>query len=170
MPSSYVDNVPPIVHLIIGTAPKRVVDVGCGWGLYGLACRQWLPELEFLAGVDVEEGRLATQDAIYDVVLIGDARHHDNRWWSDVNADLALLIDVIEHMPKADGFDLLDRILAGGGQAIVSTPKVWTEQHDDHNPFETHVELWQWSDLFNRYRVTADASTIDSIIYRLAKP
>jgi hypothetical protein len=162
MPSSYLDSVTPIMHAVINANPATVVDVGPGWGKYGLMCREYLPDLQVLDAVEVKEGRCPTQDSIYDFVFVTDARTF--RGWK---YDFALLIDVIEHMSKADGHALLRAMLGSGAKVLVSTPKVFAEQHDEHNPYEEHICLWSWQD-FENYRVTVDASTIDSIIYVLS--
>lgn len=164
MPSSFVDSFPPIVKLIIGLEPRRVLDIGPGWGKYGLACREYLPDIEFLAGVEVPQGRLSTQDAIYDHVFIGDVRDQDQAMFAGY--DLVLLIDVIEHMTLWDGHQLLHSIQKAGCRILVATPKVFVDQHDDSNPYETHVSLWNWEE-FAAHGIKADESTIDSIIYLL---
>lgn len=164
MPSSFVDSFAPIVHMLIQIQPRKVLDIGPGWGKYGLACREYLPDLEFLAGIDVPQGRLSTQDAIYDHVFVGDVRDAPDKFYSGY--DVALLVDVIEHMTLGEGHQLLDTIQTAGCQVLVSTPKVFVEQHDDRNPYEEHKSLWGWED-FVPHGVDADVSTIDSIIYLL---
>lgn len=167
MPSSYVDSFAPIVKLLVERAYQNVIDIGPGWGKYGLACREYLPDLQTLHAVEVKEGRLPTQDAIYDWVYTGDTRDsaYTRSFWA--RWELALLIDVIEHVTIDEGHELLAKILGAGTAVLVATPKIFIEQHDDNNPFETHVSLWAWED-FSRYRIRVDASTPDAIIYLLA--
>jgi hypothetical protein len=164
MPSSFVDSFPAIVKLLIDLEPQRVLDIGPGWGKYGLACREYLPDIEFLAGIEVPQGRLSTQDAIYDHVFIGDVRDASENLFEGY--DVALLIDIIEHMTLDEGHQLLDAIQNAGCAVLVSTPKVFMEQHDESNPYETHISLWGWED-FAQHGVKADVSTIDSVIYLL---
>lgn len=170
MPSSFVDSVPPIMKYIIDLAPARIVDVGPGWGKYGLMCREYLPELVQLDAVEVSEGRLPTQDEIYNQVFVGDVRERSANFWDGY--DLVLIIDVIEHMEKEAGLQLLSDILNAGASVLVSTPKQWMEQHDERNPYEAHVSHWKWNDFRpeadNPYHVV-DLSTIDSIIYVLCQ-
>lgn len=163
MPSSFVDSVAPIMHTIIESAPASVIDVGPGWGKYGLMCREYLPKLRWLDAVEVNEGRCPTQDEIYDYVFEIDARLF--RGWSTY--DLVLLIDVIEHMSKRDGHALLQAMLRVGTSVLVSTPKLFVKQHDEDNPYEEHICLWTWQEFNDHYWVKADASTVDSIIYLL---
>jgi hypothetical protein len=169
MPSSYADSFAPIVHTLIGLDPKSVLDVGPGWGKYGLACREYLPALERLMAVEVPEGRLCTQDTIYDQVYTGDVRLFGNsEFWR--RFDLVLLIDVIEHMPLDEGKALLSGIARAGVQALVSTPRVFFEQHVPGNPHEAHLCVWGAGDFAElRLPVLRDASTRDSFIYALDK-
>lgn len=162
MPSSFVDSVPNIIHGIIEYGPRKIVDVGPGWGKYGLMCREYLGDLDWLDAVEVPPGRYPTQDAIYDHIFECDARTFAG--WSAY--DLVLLIDVIEHMSKADGHVMLERMRLCGAAVLLSTPKVFIEQHDPHNPFEDHQCLWEWPD-FDGYTVMKDLSTVDAIIYLL---
>lgn len=169
MPSSFVDSVPPIVQLMIDEDPQSICDVGPGWGKYGLMAREYLPDLERIDAVEVWQGRLrprvaAMQDEIYDHVQVNDARNLDPEFWRGYQ--LILMIDVIEHMSKEQGKNLVNSMLEAGCDVIVSTPKVWVEQHDDLNPHEEHVSHWDWQD-FPPPR--ADRSTIDSLIFQLAR-
>jgi hypothetical protein len=166
MPSSFVDSVAPIVKLLVDIDPQSVVDVGPGWGKYGLMCREYLPKLEIVDAVEVTQGRLPTQDVIYDNVFECDARTVAPAFWGTY--DVALIIDVIEHMSLEEGRLLIRSMADQGCRALVSTPKVWMEQHDENNPFETHVSLWTWKEfLRGKYEIQEDVSTIDSIIYLL---
>lgn len=164
MPSSYADSFAPIVHSLIARAPRRVLDIGPGWGKYGLACREYLPGLELLDAVEVPQGRIGTQESIYDTVFVGDAALAPERFFAFY--DLVLIIDVIEHFALEVGHQLLGRIQRAGANALVSTPKAWIEQHDEHNPHETHLSLWSWEE-FAAHGIDHDISTGDAIIYIL---
>jgi len=165
MPSSFAASYPPIIEVLLTIAPQRVIDIGPGWGKYGLACREYLPGLQTLHAIEVPPGRLEVQDAIYDHVYTGDARLFTSpNFWA--RFDLVLLIDVIEHMSLAEGHRLVDLMQHSGCRVLVSTPKVFESQHDDHNPYEEHVSLWSGQD-FGQHGIEADASTIDSVIYVL---
>lgn len=168
MPSSFVDSVSPIVHMLIAEQPKTVLDVGPGWGKYGLMCREYLPDLERLDAVEVEEGLMLIQECIYDQMFVSDVRKLTSTFWAgEGRYDVVLLIDVIEHMGIEEGRQLLRDITRNGTKVLVSTPKIFEEQHDPNNPYETHVSHWTWK-RFREFRIVADGSTIDSLIYLLA--
>lgn len=166
MPSSFVDSVPAVMKLAIEVNPRRVVDVGPGWGKYGLMCREYLPRLEELAAVEVHptDAAFPVLQAVYDGVLIQDARKVEPEFWAGYQ--VALLIDMIEHMTIDEGHELLYAIQEGGCVPIVSTPKVFVHQHDADNPYEEHVSVWAWDD-FTTHGIVTDASTIDSVVFRL---
>lgn len=169
MPSSFVDSVPPIIQLLIEENPESICDVGPGWGKYGLMAREYLPDLKRIDAVEVWQGRrrprvAVMQDEIYDHVQVNDARNLDPEFWEGYQ--LILMIDIIEHMSKEQGKNLVNSMLEAGCDVIVSTPKIWMEQHDDLNPHEEHVSHWDWQD-FPPPR--ADRSTIDSLIFQLAR-
>lgn len=163
MPSSFIDSVPSIVKLIIEVSPDRVVDIGPGWGKYGLMIREYCKST-IVDCVEVEEGRLFTQDIIYDNIISNDVRKVDSDIWSKY--DLVLMIDVIEHMSISEGQRLVEEILFQGASIIVSTPKIWEAQEDKKNPYEKHISLWDWT-MFPH--PAKDSSTIDSLIF-LLKP
>lgn len=178
MPSSFVDSVPPIIKLLVELEPRHVLDVGPGWGKYGLMCREYLPTLLSLTALEVPEGRYLPgsqgrvlslagylQEAIYDHVVIEDVRSCVGGVFSDF--DLVLMIDIIEHMTLCDGHQVLDAMQGAGCRVLVSTPKIFMAQEDPDNPYETHRSLWSSED-FVHHRIAKDVSTIDSIIYLLA--
>lgn len=168
MPSSFVDSVPSIIKRIIDLNPKSVVDIGPGWGKYGLMCREYLPGLGRIDAVEVTQGRMPLQDHIYNHIVVNDVRNVDPALWSAY--DLVLMIDVIEHMPKIDGQRILGDIINHGASVLVSTPKIFEEQSDPHNPFETHVSLYSWEDFWHpgmADHTNIDDSTIDSVIMTL---
>lgn len=168
MPSSFVDSVSPIIKTIIDLSPQKVIDIGPGWGKYGLMCCEYLSELETLDAVEVLQGRKSLQDHIYDKVFTTDVRFLPNDFWEPY--DLVLMVDVIEHMEKEEGQILLKNIVNCFTSVLVSTPKKFEEQHDPSNPYETHVSHWEWDDfwypgMMDHYKI--DSSTIDSTIYTL---
>ena len=165
MPSSFVDSFAPIVKLLVDVAPTRVIDVGPGWSKYGLACREYLPDLRRLHAIEVKEGRRPVQDAVYDGVYTGNVLDFRSaQFWR--RWDLVLLVDVIEHLTKRDGHRVLDCMQNAGPAVLVATPKQWIEQYDDNNPYEEHVSHWTGAD-FACHGIVADVSTIDAIIYLL---
>jgi hypothetical protein len=133
-------------------------------------CREYLPDLERLVAVEAYcragSSLERAQRMIYDEIAYSDVRALPSGWWDQVAPDLTLIIDVIEHLSHSEGHDLIDRVTQAGSRVLVSTPKVFMEQHDDENPFEDHVSHWTWED-FARHGIAQDVSTVDAIIMLL---
>lgn len=148
MPSSNLLVAPTVLHLIwqvrLPDRPLRILDIGPGWGKYATLTREYVEPGAELSAVEawgpyIAEHRL---DQLYDQVVeadILDAFHPgpvaDLVDWADV----VLLIDVIEHIPKPDALALLDRI---PGTVIISTPRDFFDNGPDLPPTEEHVSHW----------------------------
>src|SRR5947207_3113229 len=114
MPTSYPRSISPILEIVLQLRPDSVLDIGTGSGKYGVLLREYLDQ--WLAGSLQRRARIdgieahpayvgALHRAVYDEVLVGDAveivRGLDRRY------DLALLVDVFEHLEPARGQRLL---------------------------------------------------------------
>jgi len=65
--------------------------------------------------------------------------------------DVAILADVIEHIPKEKGTELLAKLEKKATYLLISTPvSFFTGQHDDSTPGASHVSFWDRAD-FSRY-------------------
>ena len=164
MPSSNLAVAPAVLHLIWERRPEgrplQLVDVGPGWGKYGLLVREYVDPSAHLAAVEawapyVERHPLR---AIYDQVLTVDVLEalnlHARRGDPDTHAaatarsalqlaDVVLLADVIEHLPKPQALDLLDLI---PGWAVISTPRDYFHNGEGLPPTEDHVSHWTLAD------------------------
>ncbi|MCU0611673.1 MAG: class I SAM-dependent methyltransferase [Candidatus Eisenbacteria bacterium] len=157
MPSSDFNQIGPIVELIVLTNPQSVLDVGCGFGKFGVLAREYLELWDGRGRYGDRTRRIDAVEAfepyitplhrfIYDEILIGDAGgiipgiEHAY--------DLALLIDVIEHQDRDAGHALILACLAKCRNVLVATPKFPGEQGSLFgNPAETHRSSWQQADL-----------------------
>jgi len=162
MCSSAPEKIPLVMAEAVRLAPASVLDVGMGFGKYGLLLREYAdiglrtdePAHERgrwrlrLTGVEVfAPFVLAHQRAIYDDILVGDIREllRVGRVWPH---DLALMVEVLEHMPKADGFDVLRRLSALSRAVLVTTPNGFQPMPELlGNPFQEHVSGWLADDL-----------------------
>jgi predicted TPR repeat methyltransferase len=97
-----------MMRFILQQNPKRIVDVGCGFGKFGLLCREYLECLKngvFLSKdwkvhlTAVEVFPAYVQDhhrAIYDDIIFADV---SNPNFLFPKADLVIFGDVLEHIP-----------------------------------------------------------------------
>jgi 2-polyprenyl-3-methyl-5-hydroxy-6-metoxy-1,4-benzoquinol methylase len=153
MPTSKLELIQPIIHIIwqyregIGR-PIRVLDVGPGWGKYGLLIREAADPDAIIDAIEPHPVWPAL-NGIYRQIWSDDARFmpsgqqdDDDEWRGFASYDLILLIDVIEHFSLRDGYDLLARIPT---TMILSTPATLFStpaQSPELPPWEQHRSLW----------------------------
>lgn len=173
MPSSNLLTAPRVVHLVWEVQqrtgrPLRVLDVGPGWGKYERLLREYVePEL-YIAAVEawapyVERHTLADR---YDLVIIGDALDQPDGVLAAV--DLVLMVDVIEHMPKAEALAFLDRV---PGWVVICTPRDHFDNPPELPPTEAHVSHWTPGDFSGMARLDTisypELSSLGALIVRL---
>ena len=106
------------MDLIISVKPFSVLDVGSGFGKYGVLCREYLElwdgreEYKFLRridGVEVFENYITPlHKYIYNNIYTENIINLVNNL--DYSYDLVLLIDVLEHFSKEEGLLLLNKL------------------------------------------------------------
>ncbi|HEY2805629.1 MAG TPA: methyltransferase domain-containing protein [Gemmatimonadales bacterium] len=155
MPTSAPQNITTVISILTQLAPRRVLDIGCGFGKYGVLAREYL---------DVWHGRLDKRD--WTTELIGIEAHapyrnpihdfvYDKVHYTEAQAalpslgsfDAALMLDVIEHFEKPAARELVRDCLARSRALIISTPSAFYPQaaHFD-NRHEEHHSLWTRDD------------------------
>ena len=156
MPSSQYYHISKIMEIIIALKPNSVLDVGSGYGKYGVLCREYLDlwngeqKYEFnkrIDGVEVFNDYITPlHEYIYNNLYnkdIGELHHN-----LVFEYDLVLLIDVIEHFKKDKGLELLNGLLNKNKGLLISTPLNPSPQEDAFgNIFETHRSVWSIRDL-----------------------
>ena len=151
MPTSKLSAALPVIlalqQAVAGKGSFSMLDVGPGHGKYGLLAREYLHGLERLDAIEAESRYLTpVLWEVYDTVQLGDVRDAPD---SLLDAyDVILMADVIEHLEKQDGRELLERISC---PVVITTPSVWFQNPEADNgwPTERHRSLWGPSD-FNR--------------------
>ena len=131
--TSFSSNIPVILDIIAKVNPKSVLDIGSGFGKFGLLTRELLlsikaektgeiyPEDDLEIDSVEEADYFITNpihDKIYNDVFPCDVFGFPVRFIE--NYDLVLLIDVIEHWEKQKAIDWLNSINAN---ILISTPK-----------------------------------------------
>jgi hypothetical protein len=157
MPSSQHYHISKILNMIIHINPMSVLDIGTGFGKYGVLCREYL-ELwdgrhnysQFLRRIDGVEvfGDYITplHKFVYNNIYVNDIIEVLDK--IEYRYDLVLLIDVLEHFEKDQGENLLRKILYMSDGMLISTPKNPSKQKDAfNNVYETHRSKWTKSDL-----------------------
>lgn len=149
MPIGSYSAIPVVATEMIYRQPKTILDLGLGFGMLGVAARQWIdlgvmPWKTFLAGVEIWPEYRNPLWEVYDVIYVRSIQEHLQL--DQQRYDMVLLGDVIEHFEECEANELLhrlDRLVSPGGCSIVITPAVEMEQGPAHgNPYETHRSVW----------------------------
>lgn len=168
MPTSRWDLVGEIVNLVHTVPHANILDVGPGYGKYGLACRELLNEKpERIDAVEktveyIDIHRLVCQ---YDLVMDGDVCDLPDQVLAAYQ--VVIMVDVIEHIPFVDAYAVLARI---PGRVVISTPVAWCQTDPGLPPAETHVSHWterQWADLANHRQIEICYMSLGAWIVRL---
>jgi len=140
--------IPHVLDVVVNEKPKTVLDVGAGYGKYGILVREYA-ETDRVDGLDIGPPRYPAYDHFY----VGDVREVDRVLPPDApRYDLALFLEVIEHLDKADGLAVLEMLTRRAKRVLVSTPLGFRRQEIDGLPYETHRSGWYPWD-FRRFRV-----------------
>lgn len=136
MPYSVDDGKDEIRHVVNQFCGNRVLDLGCGYGVYG----RMIDRACYKVGVDVVDyrKRFGLMD-VYDKVYIHDIR--DIHFLRRIGAyDLAILGDVLEHMSPEEARHVLDQVKRMAKVIIVALPYTWVQKDWHGNKWEDHIQ------------------------------
>lgn len=150
----------------ISPAPRTILDVGCGFGKYGVLLKEYLdPTPEIVDGVEAWEPYVINHNlkGIYNHLYLDDVTNLDKKTLDKY--DLVNMGDVIEHIEKEKALDLLTRI---SGWVIIATP--FDHFHTDEGlpPTEAHVSHWTKEDFRNTGRLDRYEVSYGSHVVRLS--
>ena len=158
---SYKENIPIILGAVEELNPKSVLDVGAGFGKYGLLIReQYLStkaETSELSPSDeividaIEDTKYMLQSrgmkAVYNSVIEESMfTVLTEPFLQEHQYDLLLLIDVIEHHSKDKIIALIETVVKYSG-LLISTPKHTVMYEEKYYGDERHhMSQWEMSD------------------------
>jgi len=162
MPISSVDNIPLILNKVRRLNKvkqfKSILDVGIGFGRYGMLLRECL-DIRFnrynkeewqtiIHGIDVYTNYInPIHKYIYDDITIGNIIQLSIGLY-----DIILLIDVLEHMKEEQGSRVIKKLNENSTQLFIcSFPTKLVEGANSEwaNPAEQHLSLWTEKKLSN---------------------
>lgn len=160
---------------VVRMQPRTVLDVGVGYGKWGFLIREsldWLADRHDpahwqtrITGLEAFEGYSSPMyNWVYDEIV-----YRDIASWARncPSYDLVMMGDVIEHMTKQEGLDLLDVLLEKSRNVIIATPVDFFTQDILNNPWEEHKSLWSIAD-FGRWTFDYDVAGHTSVVVALA--
>jgi len=174
--TSFAENIKPILEAVIEINPKRVLDIGAGFGKYGVLIREALMSNragkgDLIPVDDIFIECMETSRYFYDRRMLHDIYNNciltDARTFTFLDGDkwdIVLLIDVVEHMSKEDGIALIKKFKDNGSKVLISTPKdVYFYKEDYYGKdCPKHVSQWNRED-FGEFIL--DKSTEQSHIF-----
>jgi hypothetical protein len=148
-------NLPFVARELQRLNPQSILEIGVGFGKWGVVAREYLEAWQGrfrreewrvrIEGVEIFEGyRNPVWAAAYDQIHIGDATEILKTLGQ---FDVGLICDVIEHIEKPAGRDLINRLLAHCQTLILTTPLSFYAQEEEHgNTSQKHLCLWRPED------------------------
>jgi hypothetical protein len=150
MPTSHYLQISKIIEVISLLRPQSILDVGIGYGKYGILSREYLePWTDHpltrsirIDGIEAFPAYVGPgQRYYYDQIYFGNAL--------DVlptidSYDLILLIDVLEHFSYGDGLRLLELCASKSRHVLIATPfDIDIQEAVFGNEFERHRFQWK---------------------------
>lgn len=159
MPVSTSVHITHCLRYIITLRPRSILDIGCGFGMWGFLSRMYLDVAEErvqpetwrtrIDGIELFEPYIQShQRALYSSIRIGDIRALAglvDRY------DLIIAGDVIEHLDKPDGERVIEQLYDKADKALlVNIPlgEGWEHPERHGNPGELHRSQWYIEDFY----------------------
>lgn len=157
MGTSNWQNISYNIDLVKRLDPKSVLDIGVGFGRWGILFREFLEiwgERNYsgewkrrIDGVEAFPGYIKEyHNFFYNNIYTEEALSFMKRL--DVNYDLINCGDVIEHFNKSDGKELINLALEKGKYVLINIPigDNWEQEAINDNEYEIHRSSWSLSD------------------------
>jgi SAM-dependent methyltransferase len=162
MGTSNWQNISYYIELTRKLNPKSILDIGVGFGRWGILFREFLEIWENgkydgkwerkIDGVEIHEPYIKDYHKyFYDNIFIGNALDYLNE--TENCYDLINCGDVIEHFTKKEGEELIKLCLTKGRYVLITIPigKSWEQASSGGNPYEEHKSVWYNND-FTKYK------------------
>ncbi|MEZ4979821.1 MAG: class I SAM-dependent methyltransferase [Chitinophagales bacterium] len=134
-----------IREIVIAANPKIVLDIGCGAGKYGKLIKSLMRDI-FCIGVEIDKAYIKEFDleSVYDrlictniATLMGNVDDH---------FDIVIFGNVLEHLPKSLGIDLLNFFVYRAKLIIINYPFGELQDSYKGHKHEAHISVWSMED------------------------
>lgn len=173
MGTSNWQNIPFCVDIIVEVSPQRVLDIGVGFGRWGMIVREfcdvwrgrpffreWSAHIE---GVEIYPKYIASyHKSFYDKIHICDAAEFIGNLKQ--RFDLVIFGDVLEHFPRNIGEETLKKCLRQADYMLINVPlgDVWPQDELHGNIHERHESVWNPED-FEAFPVVRKEIFLDNL-------
>ena len=133
--------------------PETILDIGIGNGKWGCLCYEylhyWRNVTPIIDGIEIFGNYKSPaygfyREVFYDSVL--------KKLDILKNYDLVMAFDIIEHLTREEGLNMLGKIEK---HYLISTPSYWNPQGASFgNKYEIHISKWTESDFANSMLIT----------------
>lgn len=163
MPSSFHGHVSDVIDLYLKQSPKRVLDVGVGFGKWGVLFREYgdifrgrLSPKEWQTSIEGVEIFEAYRNPIYDFAYskvhykdIQDFLKKNNSSYDFIYAG-----DVIEHLNKDAALEVVKQLQTISKTFVLSIPLTdrWPQGEVFGNVYETHLSVWTEDELKRMFK------------------
>lgn len=124
--AKYGDNPRADLLALVQEAPRRVLDIGCGSGAFGVLVKQKFPGVHYV-GVELDESAAALARSRLDRVIIADIERSSPEQLNIPKSSFDLLVcaDVLEHLYDPwKVLHALSEYLVPGGKVLASFPNI----------------------------------------------
>jgi SAM-dependent methyltransferase len=142
---------------IIKLAPESILDVGCGFGLWGFLSRLYLDVFpgrrykdEWTVRIEGVEAFpkyiMPHQKFLYDAIHSGKIEDMVDRLG---NFDLYIFGDVLEHLSKETAVQVLETACRNANKGVlINIPlgEGWLRESSGENEYEAHLSVWELED------------------------
>lgn len=153
MPTSWYQATPAIVDLVLLDHPSSILDIGIGFGKYGVLLREALDipyeryeKKDWSVKIDGIEGFADYQNPIHQYV-------YNEMYYGEIytvlpklqqNYDTVLLIDVLEHFEKQEGLKLIEDLLKITNTSLIISTPINPAPQEEYlgNTLERHKSRW----------------------------
>ena len=150
MPHSDPEFDPLLEELINLFAPSNLLDLGAGSGKYGRIAKSLNPATRCIA-VELHSPYISRYKLVdlYDEVREMNAVDLIHPDYFSEKYDLVVAGDLIEHLRKSDGLDLINFFLYRSAWILLVYPLKYLQDIVRGNPHEAHISAWCDADFSN---------------------
>ncbi len=132
-----------ICNLLREIKPKIIYDIGAGAGKYGILLKKHFPNI-YSIGIELDHDYIKRfeLEKLYCEIWNIAAEDLISPQYYDFDFDTVILGDVIEHLKKSDGIDLLNYLIYRTRWILIQYPVKYLQNTVDGKSQEAHIAVW----------------------------